>query len=404
MSHVRKALKWLLILLSATVLVIAAAIPFAVPPTVSRIAESKLQEYGYPARVKMRMGYAWRKGPEIVGSLRLSLNGTPWLANAEFGAGLGEWHARVSVPERQFSEHETVIRRLLAQHQPKAISNLVFSGSVSLDASVERTRAIPVPVWSAMVPIRVTQAGMMTKDKPITVEGLSVTLGASGIANHLDISPMSVRAAKLAYDNLSATNFHASVRATERAILINDAETCFCGGKVSMYSLFLDPKRMNVGLTLFLDEIDAGEALSLFKGFQGDASGRLHGKVRVFIKEGGRSIRLSDAFLYSTPGEGGKLKMTDTDGVRDGLALAGLDDSTRGNVASALTDLDYAVLKLNLRRGSGKSATLGVQIEGTATRGDLTVPVNLNVNINGEIEQIINTGLHYSNMLKGKRK
>ena len=65
----------------------------------------------------------------------------------------------------------------------------------------------------------------------------------------------------------------------------------------------------------------------------------------------GKAIRLSDAFLYSTPGETGKLKLADPTSVTDNLALAGLDEATRGNVADALTDLDYSVLRLNLKRG-----------------------------------------------------
>ena len=186
--------------------------------------------------------------------------------------------------------------------------------------------------------------------------------------------------------------------------MITEAEAGFCGGKVNLYSLVLNPKNLSTGFTLFLDDVDAGEALSHLKGFRGEASGRLHGKVKLRVKDGGEAVRLSDAFLYSAPGETGKLRMENPEMVADGLALAGLDEAARGNVANALTDLDYSVLRLDLRRMEGRSARLSVRLGGSATRGGKTVPVDLTVNFNGELEQLINTGLGYSAKLKGKKK
>ena len=103
-------------------------------------------------------------------------------------------------------------------------------------------------------------------------------------------------------------------------------------------------------------------------------------------------------------GEAGKLKLNDPTPVTDNLALAGIDEATRNNVANALTDLDYSVLRLKLKPNRDKTATLSTTIRGTATRGTASVPVDITLNFNGELEQLINTGLGYSNLLKGKQK
>ena len=215
---------------------------------------------------------------------------------------------------------------------------------------------------------------------------------------------MHPRAKSISAAGFDLDGFHATVRVTEKALLVTKASAGFCGGKANLYSLFLNPENLNTGFTLFIDDVNAGEALTHLNGFRGEASGRLHGKVRLFVREGGKAVRLSDAFLYSTPGETGKLKLLDPAPVTDNLAMAGLDEATRNNVADALTDLDYSVLRLNLKRGDGRSATLSTTVRGTATRGDLSVPVDITLNFNGELEQIINTGLGYSNLLKGKQK
>ena len=78
-----------------------------------------------------------------------------------------------------------------------------------------------------------------------------------------------------------------------------------------------------------------------------------------------------------------------------------MGEPTRENVAEALSDRDYKVLRMAIRRLEDKMARLTVRIAGTATRGDVSAPVDVTVNINGELEQIINTGLGLSAKMKG---
>ena len=380
------------------------ALPVAVPPIAENLIRSKAAEFGLSAAPQMSFGYCWRNGPGIAGSLQVKIKDSPWLVAADFGASCSEWSASVRMPETAFSESDPVVRTLLEKYPVTAVSNLTFSGSIALSAKAERTFGMPVPVWSVKLPIKNFSASLMAKDKSCALAGLSVTPAASGIADHIDIAPMFLRVKSISAAGFDLENFHASVRVSEKSVLVTEASAGFCGGQVNLYSLFLDPQNLNTGFTLFLDDVNAGEALTHINGFTGEASGRLHGKVKLFLREGGKSVRLNDAFLYSTPGETGKLKLANPEPITDNLALAGFDDAARANVANALTDLDYSVLRLNLKRGEGKSATLSTTVRGSATRGNLSVPVDITVNFNGELEQLINTGLGYSNLLKGKQK
>lgn len=400
----RKTIKGLLIGFTVIALLVIIALPVVVPPVVESVAKAKIGEFGLRSSVRMSLGYCWRNGPGIAGTFDIALADSPWRLSAEFGTSCCEWSASVKMNETAFSENDTVIKALLAKYPITAVSNLTFSGSIALDAKAERTFRMPVPVWSAKLPIRNLSVGLTISNESYSVCGFSVTLAASGIADHIDIAPMLPRAKSISAAGFDLGNFHASVRATEKALLVTEAAAGFCGGQVNLYSVFLDPRNLNTGFTLFVDDVNAGEALTHLNGFRGEASGRLHGKVKLFIREGGKAIRLGDAFLYSTPGETGKLKLTDPTPVTDNLAMAGLDESARNNVADALTDLDYSVLRLNLKRGEGRSATLSTTVRGTATRGKVSVPVDITLNFNGALEQLINTSLGYSNLLKGKQK
>ena len=400
----RKIAKGLLIGLAVTVVIVLSVLPVLLPPIVENLVRSEAAEFGLAASPKMTLGYCWRNGPGITGKFEITFADSPWHATAEFGASCCEWSASVKMDETPFSENDTVIRTFLGKYPVTAVSNLTFSGSIALDAKAERTFHKPVPVWTAKLPIRNLSIGLTISNENYSVCGFSVTPAASGISDHIDIATMLPRAKSISAAGFDLSDFHASVRVTEKALLVTEAAAGFCGGQVNLYSVFLDPKNLNTGFTLFVDDVNVGEALTHLNGFNGEASGRLHGKIKLFVRKGGKAIRLSDAFLYSTPGETGKLKLADPTPVTDNLAMAGLDESTRNNVTDALTDLDYSVLRLNLKRGEGRSATLSTTIRGTATRGKTSVPVDITLNFNGELEQLINTGLGYSNLLKGKQK
>lgn len=364
-----------------------------------------MAKLGYPVEAHAYIGYEWTpRGPGIMGDIQVTFEDNLLDIKSEFGASFLEWHANVCIPEFMFSDNDPIIKGILAQHPITAVSNLTFSGSISVDASVQRTPSMPVPVWDSKIKIRNTHVSMVSEDKPISIYGLSLTPIVSGIANHIDINPLFIKADSLMAANFSLTNAFAAIHANTNMIMVTEASAGFCGGKVSLYSLFLDPSTLNTGFTLFIDNLDAGKAMSLYPGFSGEASGLLHGKTRLFIREGGKSISIRDAFLYSTPGETGKIKVTDSSSLTEQLELAGIAESERENVANVLTDVDYSVLKIDLKRIGKDSVALGFKIEGSATRGKHTVPVVLDITLKGDIEQLINTSLMISNNRKGADK
>ena len=398
----KKAVKRALILVAVTVFVAAALLPAVVPPVVERLVTQKLAEFGLPGYVRMNLGWCWRNGPGLEGNLRIALTDTPWCVRADFAGSCCEWTASVKMRETEFNESDPALAELLKRYPIAAVSNLTFSGSVALDASAVRTFHKPVAVWNVRLPIRNLAARATVEEKSYALEGLSVTPAASGIDDHIDIAPMFLRINSIDANGFPLGKLSATIRASEKSLLVTEASADVCGGKIALYSLFLDPKTFNTGFTLFVDDVDTGDVLTHFKGFRGEASGKLHGKIKLFVREGGKALRLSDAFLYSTPGEVGKLRMEDASPVTDNLALAGLDEATRANVAKALANLDYSALRLNLRRGEDRKATLSVALNGVATRGGTTVPVDLTLNFSGELEQLLNLGLGLSGQQKGK--
>ena len=356
-------------------------------------AKGRILDWPYTASMRLHLGWICADG-----SFAVSLDDTDWKVTGSFGwESSTDWHLDASLGERSISQQDPVIADILSRLQSPALSNLVFSGTVSLDVSSQMSEQRPVPSWKARGALGNVDLSFGTDSgQGVDVKNLRVRFGADGISSHTDIAPMFPRADSIEAAGITLTNVYASLRATERAYLVTEAGAGCCGGEIKLYSLFLDPERLSAGAAIFADGIDAGQVLSRISGFSGDASGTLHGKLNFFLRNGS-DLRINSAYLFSKPGETGKMRITEATPVMDNLARSGVSKGDRENLAKALSNLDYSVLKIEFRRNEdGDGVFMPIMIQGTSTFGETTVPVTLNVNLAGDFDKLINTGIKLS--------
>lgn len=327
------------------------------------------------------------------GRTSLAFREAPWRVDGVFsGSAADGWSADVTLPKTSFDLADPLLGSVIRRVPMPSVSNLVCTGSLELEAHAATTNGLPLPTWSARAKVANLSASLVADEKPISIDGLQVRGGADGLGSHVDIQPLFPRIKSVEVDDFALSNVFASVRMTEKALLVTEAGAETCGGTVRLYSLYLNPENFNTGFTLFFDGIDTGSVLGRVSGFRGSATGRLHGKTTLRVRELS-SVTLSESFLYSVPGETGTLHLEDASPVVDNLAACGVSDAECANVSAALENLEYSVLNINLRHEGEDALALTFKLEGTATKGGVTVPVNLTVTFHGALEQLINTGL-----------
>lgn len=319
-----------------------------------------------------------------------ALAGSRLNAAATFLSGADGWSVDAVLPRTRVSHDDPFIAAPLGRVEIPNVEDIAFSGDVSATFSAELFSGDPVPSWKAGVVADGFDAALSVYGKPVRVHGFRTTGGVDGVGTHFDIRPMFPRFATASFDGFHATNGWASLRATETALLATEAHVGICGGDVHLYSLFLSPEKLDAGFTLFVDDIDAGEFLACLPGFRGSATGRLHGRIPLFVKRG-REVRFGKAFLYSTPGETGRLRIDDASPVTDSLATAGASQDMCENLAKALVNLHYDALRFNLN--GGEDGCLSVSVHGRSGEGPAAVPVDMTVNFRGALERLLNFGL-----------
>lgn len=332
---------------------------------------------------------------EVEGAFSFSLHGTSKIHGRFAGSTKAGWSIDAVLPPTEFRDTDSLFIDLLHRAVGSSITNLTnfaCSGKLGFEAHAATTNGLALPTWSVKAALTDLFTSTRESNNDFDIRGARLRVGVTGLGPHYDIVPMFPRAESVELGGFAMTNVFASIRATERSLLVTEAGADVCGGQLRLYALFLDPTRLNAGVTLFLDNIDAGLALNRLAGFRGSATGRLHGKLPIRLRQG-ESIALGDGYLYSVPGETGTLSVEDATPILDNLAATGVSAGDCQNLSRVLKRLSYSVLKLDLKKDENGEQALNFKLEGTASEGKTTVPVSLNLTLHGEIETLINTGL-----------
>ncbi len=173
------------------------------------------------------------------------------------------------------------------------------------------------------------------------------------------------------------------------------------GGALRVYAVRFNPAAPKIDTRLYIERVDVGSALALFPAFSAEGTGVLYGEIPISYAD--KHIHLSEGFLYSPPGEHGKLLFHDPASIGSLLAYAGITGSERDRISESIHHVDFTLLRLDLDAANPDAATLRFRIQGSSLREQYRgTPVNLNLNLNGPLETFLNLGVRMNERLKGK--
>lgn len=324
------------------------------------------------------------------------LESSPWRVTFAADAEGSALSATVERQPATVDEDDPALTALFAALPlPKGLEGLRATATMSASASIVRTEAVPLPVWN--VEARLSEVGLRATwhGTELALRRGGLRFAASGIGERWVLKPIrfgisSAKAGRLDFDGGFAT-----LLADEASLLVSEAAVGFCGGKLRLYALSLDLKRMSSGFTVLLDGLDAGRILAMFPEVGGTATGTLNGKIPLGLRNVATEpeLRLRNAFLHAPPGDVGKLCLSNTQPVVDYLEAAGVPGPTCRSLGEALHNLDYTLLRLDLSNAGNGENHLVLRLSGSSTAGKTTTPVDLDIAIHGDIQRLLNVGI-----------
>ncbi|MBT8367665.1 MAG: YdbH domain-containing protein, partial [Deltaproteobacteria bacterium] len=149
------------------------------------------------------------------------------------------------------------------------------------------------------------------------------------------------------------------------SLLIEKMHFIWCEGNVESQAMRISPGIEDYRLTFHCDRLSLAKVLEQFGAAAASGRGSVNGRIPLQYTHG--KIRFEDGFLFSTPGEGGKIHLTGTD-----ILTAGIPPNTNQYVQmelarEALKDYDYSWAKLNIN-SEGEELLLQMQMDGKPAR------------------------------------
>jgi hypothetical protein len=196
----------------------------------------------------------------------------------------------------------------------------------------------------------------------IAVEGIQMALWIPDLVKMRSAPGQKLKFARASFGEMNIENGEIDFQIeSPRSILVEKSHFNWCDGKVDAPAIRFTSGTADYNLILYCDRLNLARVLEQFGAASVRAEGELNGRIPLRYQNGVLSFK--DGFLFTTPGEPGKIRMADTE-----ILTAGIPPDTPQYVQmelarKALEDYDYSWAKLNLTT-EGEDLLLNMQLDG----------------------------------------
>ena len=161
-----------------------------------------------------------------------------------------------------------------------------------------------------------------------------------------------------------------------KSINIENLKFNWCNGIVSTEAFRLPSDDKALHLTLYCDRLEMEDLFHQLGAFDAEGGGTLSGRIPVVVKK--TEIAFDNGFLFSTPGEGGRIFIRDLDRMLAGVPKNTREFSQLDLAGEALKNFEYkwVTLKLNTH---GDTLGINMQLDGKPVSA---LPFEYNQNLN----------------------
>jgi hypothetical protein len=196
----------------------------------------------------------------------------------------------------------------------------------------------------------------------IAVEGIQMALRIPDLVKMHSAPGQKLKFTRASFGEMKIENGEIDFQIeSPRSVLVEKSHFNWCDGKVDAPAIRFTSGIEAYNLILYCDRLNLAKVLQQFGAASVAAEGELNGRIPLRYLNG--KISFKDGFLFTTPGEPGKIRMTDTE-----ILTAGIPPDTPQYVQmelarKALEDYDYSWAKLNLT-SEGEDLLLNMQLDG----------------------------------------
>lgn len=239
-----------------------------------------------------------------------------------------------------------------------AAQGFTFSGTLQEQGDI----VIGTNGWQATAKSDLQNGTLRHRKNKITVVGIETELLIQDMAKVRSAPGQKLKFARASLGDMNIDDGEIDFQIeSAQSFLIEKSHFMWCDGNVDAPAIRLKPGIEDYQLILYCDRLNLAKVLEQFGAASVEAEGELNGRIPIQIRNG--QIRFKDGFLFTTPGQVGKIRMKDTE-----ILTAGIPENSPQYVQmelarKALEDYDYTWAKLNLNT-EGEDLLLNMQLDG----------------------------------------
>ena len=147
----------------------------------------------------------------------------------------------------------------------------------------------------------------------------------------------------------------------DKTLLLEKGQLSWCGGKIETQALRISPAIGDYQFTLYCDRLQLTELLEQLAQVEAQGRGSVNGRIPVLWKNG--ELTFDDGFLYSTPGQGGTVKISGGEIPGAGLPASNPQFTQLDLAREALKDYQYEWTKVKVN-SEAEELILNLQFDG----------------------------------------
>jgi hypothetical protein len=215
---------------------------------------------------------------------------------------------------------------------------------------------------SSNVKIKIDDSELHDSENKLMLEGISTSLELTDLIALKSIPRQTLKIKKLSYGDIKASDLVMDFQIeSPKSLFVEQGRFKWCGGNINIQAFRVEPEKDDYDITLICDRLNLAQVLEQFGAASATGGGTVNGRIPLRYSKG--RLTFEDGFLYSTPGGGGKIHVTDTEVLTAGLPPDSPQYTQMEIAQEALKDFDYSWVKMALN-SEGKELVMKLQFDG----------------------------------------
>ncbi|MCD4742724.1 MAG: YdbH domain-containing protein [Desulfobacteraceae bacterium] len=229
----------------------------------------------------------------------------------------------------------------LSKFTPKQVKGINFDLNLSSNGKIEySSKGI-----KSNLKIDIRNGNVDIPESKLTLQGIATSLEFKNL-----LTFQSKPAQVLAIDAIQLNDIimnNAIIKyniESSNSLLVESTQLKWCNGTVSSEAIRVPNKANNYSIILYCDRLELTGILKQMGAFRAEGNGTLSGRIPVTYANG--EIAFNNGFLFSTPGQGGKIMIDKADKLTAGIPMDTPQFSELDLAKEALKNYDYEWAKL----------------------------------------------------------